>query len=252
MELLCYAMDEPAPDIVPGRPERDWMDKFTDRHPYRCLPLSIANTTGWEIQCPISFRAKWNGGPRAEDIRLEPLGNATQDQLTRFVMSHFTEGIITFHTGWMFRTPPGWSVMAMGAPNFVKDGIWPLQGIIETDWLPFPFTMNWRFTRPGEVIFQKGDPFCFILPLQTGAVDATEPLGRRLYEEPELEKEYQAWARMRSTFLTQLHAHDPETIKQAWQRYYFRGETPDGLIVKSHVNKRRVAPMKWVGKRKKW
>ena len=104
MELLCYAMDEPAPDIVPGRPERDWMDKFTDRHPYRCLPLSIANTTGWEIQCPISFRAKWNGGPRAEDIRLEPLGNATQDQLTRFVMSHFTEGIITFHTGWMFRT----------------------------------------------------------------------------------------------------------------------------------------------------
>ena len=144
------------------------------------------------------------------------------------------------------------SDLCMGAPNFIKDGIYPLSGIIETDWLPFPFTMNWRFTRPGEVIFEKGDPFCFILPLQTGAVDATELLGRRMNEEPELEKEYNTWARMRNTFLTQLTSHEPSAVRQAWQRFYFRGETPEGQTIKSHVNKRRVNPLKWVGKRKKW
>lgn len=252
MELLCYALDEPAPDIVPGRPERDWMDKFNDRHPYRCLPLSIANTTGWEIQSPVSFRARWNGGPRAEDIKLEAIGHSTPEQVSRFAVSHFTEGVLTFHTGWLFRTPPGWSVMCSGAPNFVKDGIFPLTGIVETDWLPFPFTMNWKFTRPGEVIFEKGDPFCFIMPLQTGAVDATEPSARRIAEEPELQKEYHAWSRLRTTFLTQLGARDPDAMKRAWQRFYFKGETLDGQEVKSHVSKRRLSPVKWVGKKKKW
>ena len=36
----------------------------------------------------------------------------------------------------------------------------PLVGLIETDWLPFPFTMNWVFTRPGRVRLEKGEPFC--------------------------------------------------------------------------------------------
>ena len=31
----------------------------------------------------------------------------------------------------------------------------PLAGVVETDWLPFPFTMNWLFTQPGRVRFEK-------------------------------------------------------------------------------------------------
>jgi hypothetical protein len=250
MELLCYAVDDPPADIIPGRPERDWMDKFNDRHPYRCLPLSIANTTGWEIQSRVSFRARWNGGPRKEDIVVEPLGRANED-ISRFVVSHFTEGVLTFHTGWLFRTPPGWSLYCGGAPNHVKDGIFPLAGIVETDWLPFPFTMNWRFTRPGEIIFEQGEPFCFIFPMQTGAVDSTEPVARPIHEEPELEKEYQTWSRMRSTFLAGLGAKDPEVMRQIWQRFYFKGETPEGDTIKSHVMKRRLKPVKWVGRKKR-
>ena len=42
---------------------------------------------------------------------------------------------------------------AMGPPNHVKDGIQPLVGLVETDWLPFPFTMNWHLhpARPGAL-----------------------------------------------------------------------------------------------------
>ncbi|MGH1560190.1 DUF6065 family protein [Caulobacter segnis] len=35
---------------------------------------------------------------------------------TDFVKST-TRGVVTFHTGYLFRTPPGWSLMAMGPPN---------------------------------------------------------------------------------------------------------------------------------------
>ena len=57
-KLECFPTDARPPDIVPGRPQRKWMEMFDDRHPYRCLPLTMANCTGWEILCPIGFTAE--------------------------------------------------------------------------------------------------------------------------------------------------------------------------------------------------
>ena len=81
--------------------------------------------------------------------------------------------MLTFHPGYLFRTPPGWSMWAMGPPNHIKDGIQPLAGLVETDWLPFPFTMNWIFTRPGTVRFEKGEPFCFITLMQDKQLESS-------------------------------------------------------------------------------
>jgi hypothetical protein len=58
------------------------------------------------------------------------------------VAPHFGHGVLTFTTGYMFRTSPGWALWARGSPNAFKDRIVPLEGVVETDWLPFPFTMN--------------------------------------------------------------------------------------------------------------
>ena len=71
MKLTCYTIDDKGLELVAGRPERQWMDDFDARHPYRCLPLVMANTTGWEILCPCSFTATWNGGPSESDIRID-------------------------------------------------------------------------------------------------------------------------------------------------------------------------------------
>ena len=164
MELECYPTAERPPEIVPGRPQRAWMDRFAERHPYRCLPLTMANTTGWEILCPMAFTAEWNGGVMQDDIKLIP--DRPHPDFHNFVKSHFSHGVMTFHPGYLFRTPPGWSMIAQGPPNHVKDGVQPLAGLVETEWLPFPFTMNWMFTRPGQVRFEKGEPFCFIQPIE--------------------------------------------------------------------------------------
>ena len=57
--LICYAVEANPPKIVPARAERDWMDATDDRFAYRCIPLSIANASGWELLCPIAFEALW-------------------------------------------------------------------------------------------------------------------------------------------------------------------------------------------------
>jgi hypothetical protein len=238
MQLECFTTIDDPPKLIPGRPERRWMEAFAGRAPYRCLPLTMANTTGWEILCPFGFTAEWNGGQAIDAIRIIPDGKV--ENPGGFVMSHFAYGTLTFHTGYLFRTPPGWAVMTGGPPNHIKHGIQPLTGLVETDWLPFPFTMNWLFTAPGRVRFEKDEPFCFINVVEHNQVERFEPVLRKLESEPELQQQYEVWTTSRNEFNQKLKTGDPEALKRSWQKFYFRGETAEGGKVEAHVNKRRL------------
>lgn len=245
MELECYPTTERPPEIVAGRQNRDWMDAFASRHAYRCLPLNMANTSGWEILCPVNFTAEWNGGILQSDIKLQC--DFPSPDFHRLASSHFSHGVLTFHPGYLFRTPPGWSMMCMGAPNHVKDGIQPLSGLIETDWLPFPFTMNWLFTRPGKVRFEKGEPFCFITLIQDKVVSDVQPVIRQMDSNPDLRNQYDTWEKHRVEFNRRIFRQEPEATKAAWQRYYFKGEYPEEVAPArdDHVNKRRLKEPKF-------
>jgi hypothetical protein len=240
MQLECFTTVADPPKLVPGRPDRPWMDAFGGRTPYRCLPLTMANTTGWEILCPFGFTAEWNGGVATTDIVITP-DEGVMDS-NHFVMSHFAYGTLTFHTGYLFRTPPGWAVLTSGAPNQIKHGIQALVGLVETDWLPFPFTMNWLFTGPGKVRFEKDEPFCFINVVEHSKLDRFEPVIRSLDADPELKDQYAVWSSSRLEFNQKLTDRDPEALKESWQRFYFKGEPPErgGPAPAQHINKRRL------------
>ena len=131
------------------------------------------------------------------NIRITPdPGSAASCHHT--VTSHFSHGVLTFHSGYLFRTPPGWSMWVMGPPNHAKDGLQPLSGLVETDWLPFPFTMNWLFTRPGRVRFEKKEPFCFISLVQDKPLAEIQPVIRQMSSNPELRDQYDVWEKHRS------------------------------------------------------
>jgi hypothetical protein len=242
MKLDIYRLHDDAPEIVPGRPDRAWMDATQERFAYRCLPLSIANTSGWEILSPFDFTIFWNGGPRKDDIRFESQGDPAA--FARFCLSHFAHGVVTFHVGYMFRTSPGWAMWAMGPPNSPKHGIQALAGLVETDWLPFPFTMNWLMTAPGKVSFEKGEPVAFVSPVLHEGFEEIEPVLKNLNDAPELLAQYREWSTSRATFLERLAKGDAETVRESWQRHYFRGRRPDDPTpVPTHVHKRRLKPV---------
>jgi hypothetical protein len=238
--LECFSTVQHPPDIVPGRPQRAWMDQFPERHPYRCLPLSMANTTGWEMLCPMAVTLEWDGGVAQTSLKVT--SDTPHPQLHHFVTSHFSSGVATFHPGYLFRTPPGWSMWVMGPPNHIKDGVQPLVGLVETDWLPFPFTMNWKLTRPGRVRFAKGEPFCFITLAQDKPMEAVEPVIRSLESDMQLHDQYTAWRAKRTEFNTAVAKRDPTALREHWQRFYFNGEIPDdlGKAPDSHTNRRRL------------
>jgi hypothetical protein len=241
MKLKCYAIDEFPPALAPARSKRDWMESFVDRHPYRCLPLAIANASGWEILCPVPIEIDWSGGNDASALSiraLKPLPSGRE--IKQFCTSNFTRGIVTFHTGYIFVTDPDWNLIATGPFNEPHDNAFPLTGTIETDWLPYPFTMNWQILRPGRVIFEEGQPFCLIFPVAKRALMDCEVEIFELSDNPVLEQNYLAFRSSRQDFMTRFKAGDQETIQQAWQKHYFRGRHPDGRIAKAHVSKLKM------------
>src|SRR6185369_3296617 len=98
---------------------------------------------------------RWTGGAALKDVNIGfPEGGTAP---AHFVESHFGSGIVTFNPLLIFRTPPGYDLWIGGTPNEAKDGISPLTAMVETDWMPFTFSMNWRFTRKNQwVRFSKG------------------------------------------------------------------------------------------------
>jgi Family of unknown function (DUF6065)/Sulfotransferase domain len=239
MKLDCYRTHEDAPELVPASAGRAWMDATVSRFAYRCTPLTIASSTGWELLCPSGIKASWNGGKELSDLVIEHEELGANPP--HFAQSMFGHGVLTFHPGYLFRTDPEWAVWCRGAPNSPKDGIAALDGLVETDWVPFTFTMNWLFTRPCSVRFEKGEPFCFIVPVPHMQIEAIEPKITSLSDNPELQAEYAVWAASRKDF-NERRVSQKLALNEKWQRFYVTGKSPREITAPTtHRTKRRMA-----------
>ena len=242
MKLICHPTSGAGPQLAPAPLERDWMDATPGGFAYRCLPLNIANGHGWFVLNDARLSADWNGGPRIEDVvvECEPIPGKSPHAL-----SHFGNGVLTFHVRGLFRTPPGFDLWVGGPANVLKDAIQPLTGVVETDWSPATFTMNWRFTRPHtRVTFEAGEPIAMVFPLQRGLVESVEPEMRSMEADLELRRAYLDWAHGRTKFNQELEIEGSAAQQQKWQKEYFRGHNPSGAPIPDHRTKLKVKPFK--------
>jgi hypothetical protein len=243
LRLICYATSGPPPRIVPAPLERDWMDQTPQSYAYRCLPLNIANSHGWLILNTAPFIAHWNGGPGIEAISIVPTGADPQQRV--LATSHFGNGVLTLSVHGLFRTEPGWDLWVGGPVNMIKDGIQPLTAMVETDWSPFTFTMNYKFTRPFTTVsFGADEPYCMIYPVPRGAAESVEPEFRELRQDPEVEAAHNAWAEGRRNFNAELQVQGSVAQQQKWQKDYFKGNSQWGSAPADHRTKVRLKEFK--------
>lgn len=227
MDIECFLYPGWEPRIRAASPRRGWMDDTPESFAYRCLPLGIANAHGWEIAGSIGFSARWTGGSDTDAVEI-----VMDEEAVRPVdapVSLFGQGTITFHIAGLFRTSPGWNLWLGGPPNQAKDGIAPLSGIIETDWSPYSFTMNWRFTRPDHwVRFEADETIGFFFPVERGPIQDVRPRARPIDEAPELKRQFEEWSRSRDAFHARMREAPPEKPADKWQKLYYRGVCPMG------------------------
>lgn len=241
MDLICYLHPGWKPLIRPARAQRGWMDETPEAFAYRCLPLNIANAHGWEVATPQALDAWWDGRPGVEGVHIEIEGEP--DPVSAPV-SIFGQGVLTFHVAGLFRTPPGWNLWVGGPPNQPKDGIFALSGMVETDWSPFTFTMNWRFTRPNHRIrFEADETVAFLFPVERAALESFHPRFEPLESAPELEAAFHDWSRSRNVFRKEMTDNPPLKPADKWQKTYYRGLEPSGRSpIDDHRTKLRVQP----------
>ena len=225
--LTAYRIHQIArgsfPTIKPAPADRWWMDVTFTGWPNRCLPLRLANQFGWCILNGQGFEAQWNGSNGLDSIRfLNPDGRPF------YVRSMFGGGILTWVIPYLFRTPPGWQLLVRGPINSLKDGVGPLEGLVETDWSTSNFTMNWRFTRPGKRIkFEKEEPVATIIPVRLGDMEAFAAEVRNIESDPALNHEFQTWLESRVAKVKEAEAAKRERPRERIpiQGHYVRGET---------------------------
>lgn len=233
MKLTAYEITPgKSLELRPARRARAWIDEMPAKHAYRCLPLTFANQHGWEIIVPYSFVCRWNGSPSPHDVTIE-----AEPHCVPYPTGHFGGGVLTFHSGYLFRTDPGWNLFITGPLNTPKDGIAPLSAIVEADWGPWTSTINWRFTRPCEVEFEAGDAIAHFFPILRGLIESVETVKVPLSDNPELHDQYKNWERSRSNFNHQLKCPGSVAAEAKWQGDYYKGITPDGRNFEDHQYK---------------
>ena len=240
LQITAYeVVEEPMP-LRTAQRSRDWMDALPERFAYRCLPLAIANQVGWELLNPSAFTARWNGKPGLDAISFKFDGEPNP-----LIGSHFGHGVLTFSFGYLFRTTKSHNIWVKGPANQPKDGIAALEGIIETDWAPFTFTMNWQFTRKRlKVRFEEGEPIATIVPYPRHYPRKFDAVTKNLNTNPKLYQQYVDWRNDRNAFNAALKESGSEAQKQGWQRTYMKGQDQSGTVFAGHETKIQMKEFK--------
>jgi hypothetical protein len=168
-KLRLLATSQNPPVVTQARVKREWMDNTYAKHAYQCLPMTMANVYGWEMQLPTDVVVQWDGGNTTPQI----LEGAEFEG--RQVCSASIIGQISFHVGYVFKTQEPYEVWLSALPNFDYFGAIPLSAYIPSSWWPDEVFMNWRIEKIGEPVkFEAGSPFAFFTIIDTSTLMNTE------------------------------------------------------------------------------
>lgn len=220
-----YLFESPICLIKQASVKRTWMDNTQEKFAYRCLPLSIANQTSWDVLCPSSIKATWEGNVSASGVKVEYLDNHS----FRFAGSEFGHGVLTFHVDFVISSSENTCLYVKGPANSYKKNINALEAIVETHWLPFTFTFNWLFNEPGEVIFEKGEPMFTFFPFCFDYIESFKTEVDFIKNDKKFASDYQAYSDSRKN-----HIQEGHTNGESWQKYYMKGISPNNQKANSN------------------
>ncbi len=226
---------DPADMLRVAKATRDWMDRVPRKYVYRCIPLVAANTMGWELLNPVDTVAGWTGGAANTDVIIR---SKTPHKFG--AVSHFGAAIVTWYVPFVFRTSPDLGLIITAPANHELADAVPLDAFVRTDWLPFPFTLNWRITRARvDVPVPRGTPLARILPYPLALLEETTLDITDLASDPGFKAEVEAWGQARSKNVEKARKDVAEWLAGGaepagdgvWNRQYVhaKGAAKDGF-----------------------
>lgn len=230
-EIVVHRLDKDREifKIVPLSLHRKWMNETNKKFAYKCLPLNVANQYGWAVLSPADFSVSWYGGTEPNQVEVF---STDPEFIDKTIVSHFGEGTFTLQLDFIIQTPENYSLYIRGVPNEMGSILKPLDAIVETDWLPFTFTYNYKFYDTGIVDFKKGDPLFVFFPIERNSVENFKLLERSIEDSDELYKDFLEYSSSRDEF------NKNNANQNKYQKFYLDGRGPNKQYsIKNHIKR---------------
>jgi hypothetical protein len=153
-------------DILPMSIKRDWMDQTSEKHAYRCFPVTQANMIGWSLSCSKDIRFTWNGINDQSGDNVEILEGHD------FCYTGRGQSTLSFNTGLIFKTDNNVSFFTINPVNYFNDDFETMSSLISTSFYgkPLPLAIKARSSNK-EILIKAGTPIATIIPISLTSID---------------------------------------------------------------------------------
>lgn len=155
-------------DIAPMPIKRDWMDVTSEKHAYRCFPVTQSNVIGWNIFCTTDIEFTWDGINDQTADHIEILQSPPGSYGGRGQSS------ISFQTGLVFRTDPHISMFTINPVNYFSNEFETMSSLITTSFYdnPLPLAIKAKLANK-NILIEAGAPLATIIPISLSELNNT-------------------------------------------------------------------------------
>jgi hypothetical protein len=155
-------------NITPVSIKRDWMDNTSEKHAYRCFPVTQSNLVGWNISCKTDIEFIWDGINDQTSSHIEilkaPFGSYTGRG----------QSSISLSTGLIFRTDQDISMLTINPVNYFGNDFETMSNLISTSFYdnPLPLAIKAK-TANKKIIIKSNTPLATIIPISLSNLNST-------------------------------------------------------------------------------
>lgn len=154
-------------DVQPMSIKRDWMDKTSEGHAYRCFPVTQSNVIGWSLSCTKDIEFLWDG-----------VNDQSQDHVEIFgpegSYSGRGQSSISLNTGLVFRTDTDISMLTINPVNYFNDDFETMSSLISTSFYDNPLPLALRAkVADKRVVIKAGTPVATLIPISLSSLNNT-------------------------------------------------------------------------------
>lgn len=158
--LKAYKRHQNSFIIEPISVKRKWMDDTPDGHAYRCFPVTMANTIGWTLSCPVDVSFIWDGQIDTTPDRVKILSGE------EYCYTGRGQGSVSFNTGLILKSEKNISVLSITPQNYFYEDFEVMSSLISTSFFNVDFPLAIKVKIPNkEITIKAGTPIATIIPI---------------------------------------------------------------------------------------
>jgi hypothetical protein len=159
IEISVEKMNGSIFEISQMSVKRNWMDETSERHAYRCFPVTQANVVGWSLSCTEDIVFTWDGtnDQTPDHIKITSPSGAYAGR---------GQSSISLNTGLVFRTANDVSLWTINPVNYFDNNFETMSNLISTSFYDSPLPLAIKAKNANvETRIAAGTPVATIIPI---------------------------------------------------------------------------------------